>query len=197
MKQHWPAAERNKRPILEVLCRVLPARGLVLEIASGSGQHASFFAEELPELSFQPSDVDADNLRSIAAWVEEAARDNLRPPRRLDVTEDDWGIENVDAIFNANMIHIAPWASCEGLLRGARRYLKQGGVLVLYGPFRLDGAHTAESNERFDAGLRERDERWGVRDAEAVIALGEAEGFAFLERVAMPANNQILVFRRR
>jgi SAM-dependent methyltransferase len=195
MKQQWPAPERNKQPILEVLRRVLPAHGTVLEIASGSGQHAAFFARELPNLCFQPSDLDDENLRSIAAWVKDEARDNLLAPRRIDVTETDWGIGPVEAVFNANMIHIAPWECAEGLLRGVSRTLRAQGVLVLYGPFRLQGAHTSESNENFDSGLRARDARWGVRDAEAVIALAQSHGLEFSERVAMPANNQVLVFR--
>lgn len=196
MKQHWLAPERNKEPILAVLKRVFPARGSVLEISSGSGQHAAFFAQELPELCFQPSDMEEENLQSIAAWVADEKRANLLAPIRIDVTDDDWGIAAVDAVFNANMIHIAPFACCEGLLRGVGRTLKPGGVFVLYGPFRLEDAHTSESNERFDEGLRARDARWGVRDAETVIALAAASELTFVERVAMPANNQCLVFRR-
>jgi SAM-dependent methyltransferase len=181
---------------LEVLRRVLPAEGVLLELASGSGQHAAFFARELPGLSIQPSDVDAENLASIHAWVDEAGCPNLRPPLALDVLQADWGVGTVDAIFNANMIHIAPWACCEALLAGAGRHLRPGGALVLYGPFRLQGRHTSESNASFDAGLRARDERWGVRDAEQVIALAATRGLQFGECVAMPANNQILVFTR-
>jgi cyclopropane fatty-acyl-phospholipid synthase-like methyltransferase len=197
MKQHWPAPERNKQAILDVLSRVLPARGTLLEIASGSGQHAAYFAQELPSLEFQPSDIDAENLASITSYVREAALPNLREPRLLDVRGDDWGVGQVEAIFCANMIHIAPFACCEGLLRGAGRHLRDGGVLVLYGPFRLDGAHTSESNASFDASLRARDARWGVRDAEEVIALGTQAGLDFVERVQMPANNQSLVLVRR
>jgi len=196
MKQLWPAPERNKHAILDVLRRVLPEQGRLLEIASGSGQHAAFFASELPGLRVQPSDLDDDNLRSIEAWVAEARSDNLLPPLRIDVTQADWGIEPVHAIFNANMIHIAPFVCCEGLLSGAARYLLPQGVLVMYGPFRLHGAHTAPSNEQFDAGLRARDPRWGVRDLEAVVELAAAHGLTFVECVAMPANNQTVVFRR-
>ncbi len=196
MKQHWPAPERNKEPILSVLRRVLPAEGLLLEIASGSGQHAAFFAHELPALTFQPSDMDDENLASIAAWVAESKAPNLRAPLRIDVTQADWDIARADAVFNANMIHIAPWECCQGLLRGVGQVLRAGGVLVLYGPFRLDGQHTSESNQRFDEGLKARDPRWGVRDAETVIALAAEHGLAFSERVAMPANNQCLVFRK-
>jgi hypothetical protein len=169
---------------------------LLLEIASGSGQHAAFFARELPTFHVQPSDMDDDNLASIAAWQAESGTPNLRAPLRIDVTEPDWGIEGVDAVFNANMIHIAPFACCQGLLRGVGRVLRVDGVFVLYGPFRLDGQHTSESNERFDAGLKARDPSWGVRDAETVIALAAERGLRFIERVAMPANNQCLVFHR-
>jgi SAM-dependent methyltransferase len=195
-KATWSAPERNKQPILEVLQRVLPSAGTLLEIASGSGQHAAYFAEKLPELRYLPSDVDPENLRSIRAWVEEARLPNLAPPLELDVTSEAWGVGQVDAIFNANMIHIAPWECAVGLISGARRHLRPGGVLVLYGPFRIDGAHTAPSNAAFDASLRERDRRWGVRDLEALVALAETAGLSFAERVAMPANNQTLVLSR-
>jgi hypothetical protein len=195
-KQCWPAPERNKRPILEVLARVFPAHGTALEISSGSGQHAAYFAAQLPQLIWQSSDVDASNLASISAWVSEAALPNLRAPLALDVCAADWGVGTVDAIFNANMIHIAPWECCVGLIAGAARHLGRPGVLVMYGPYRVGGAHTAPSNAEFDASLRARDPSWGVRDCEAVIALAEAAGLGFAERVEMPANNQILVFRR-
>ncbi|HET6282790.1 MAG TPA: DUF938 domain-containing protein [Polyangia bacterium] len=196
MKEIWPAAERNKQPILEVLRRVLPAEGTVLEVASGTGQHAAFFASQLPALSWQPSDIDDQNLVSIRAWVDEARRSNLRPPCKLDVTQPDWGVGTVEAIFNANMIHIAPWACCVGLVAGVGRHLAPSGVLVMYGPFRVGGAHTAVSNAEFDLSLKSRDPQWGVRDCEAVTALAEEAGLKLQERVPMPANNQILVFTR-
>jgi predicted O-methyltransferase YrrM len=193
MKQCWPAPERNKQAILAVLARVLPPRGELLEVASGSGQHAVYFARELPALTFQPSDVDPENLASIRAWVREAGLPNLREPLALDVLADDWGVASVDALFNANMIHIAPWECCLGLLRGAARHLRPQGVLVMYGPFRVGGAHTAPSNESFDAGLRARDPRWGVRELEAVVSEAARLGLMFVER---PANNLSIVFRR-
>jgi hypothetical protein len=196
MKLCWPAPERNKGPILEVLARVLPSTGRVLELSSGSGQHAAHFARHLPHLRWLPSDVADENLVSIRDWVREAALPNLCEPRRIDVRAGEWGVARVDAIFNANMLHIAPWECGVGLLRGAGRYLVSGGVLVLYGPFRIEGAHTAPSNEAFDADLRARDPRWGVRDVTDVVAQAERAGLAFVERVSMPANNQILVFRR-
>ena len=197
MKQCWPAPERNRQPILDVLTRVLPSSGTLLEIASGSGQHAVHFARALPGLVWQPSDLDPDNLASIRAWVVEAALPNLREPIALDVLEPVWDVGRLDACFNANMIHIAPWECCAALFAGLRRHLEPGGVFVLYGPFRIGGAHTAPSNETFDAGLRARDPRWGVRDLEAVVEEAERAGLTLTERVPMPANNQSLVFTNR
>lgn len=196
MKQAWPAPERNKEPILAVLRRVLPATGTLLEIASGSGQHAAHFARALPGLTWQPSDNDADNLVSIGAWVDESGLSNLLSPIALDVRSPHWNVGTLAAAFNANMIHIAPWECCVGLFDGLERHLAAGGVFVLYGPFRISGAHTAPSNAEFDAGLRARDPSWGVRDVEAVEAEAARVGLTLRERVAMPANNQSLVFVR-
>jgi hypothetical protein len=195
MKQAWPAPERNKEPILAVLKRVLPAGGTLLEIASGTGQHAAFFAQQLgASWTWQPSDFDAANLASIGAWVEDAKLPNLRAPMRIDVCDGDWGVGRVDAIFCANMIHIAPWECCVGLIAGAGRHLAAHGRLVIYGPFRIGGQHTAESNATFDESLKARDPRWGVRDVEAVVDLATAANLRFVERAPMPANNQCLVF---
>jgi SAM-dependent methyltransferase len=196
MKKTWPAPERNKGPIVDVLRRVLPKAGRVLEISSGSGQHVVHFARQLPGLVFQPSDVDPDNLASIRAWRHDEQLANVLEPVRLDVLEESWPVGPFDAAFNANMIHIAPWACAEGLFRGVGRHLGKGGVFVLYGPFRIGGAHTAESNAEFDADLRQRDPAWGVRDLEAVEALAREQGLELRERVPMPANNQCLVFVR-
>ena len=195
-KCSWPAAERNKGPLLEVLRRVLPSEGTLLEVGSGTGQHASYFAEHLPGLVFQPSDIDPENLTSISAWTRDAALPNLRPPMRLDVTAEDWGVGRVNAIFSANMIHIAPWICAQGLFAGVARYLADAGVFVLYGPFRIDGRHTAPSNEAFDAELRARDASFGVRDLESVEDLARAGALELAERIAMPANNFCLVFNR-
>lgn len=196
-RQHWAAAERNREPILEVLRRLLPTRGRVLEIASGSGQHVAHFATALPALRFQPAELDPELHASIAAWSHGLA--NVAQPLRLDVTQAPWPLpdqEPYDAVFNANMIHIAPWEACLGLMRGVGEHLSAGGVLVMYGPYRIAGRHTANSNHRFDESLRARDPSWGVRDLEAVVEAAAPHGLAFEQRVAMPANNQILVFRK-
>jgi len=192
----WGPPERNKDAILAVLTRVLPARGTLLEVASGTGQHIVHFAANLPQLDFVPSDVDPENRSSIEAFVADAKLANLRFPLALDVRAPDWGVGRVQAIFNANMVHITPWDCTEGLVRGAARHLDAGGVFVVYGPYRVGGSHTAPSNAAFDTEMRSRDPRFGVRDVEALVALGEAEGFEFRERVSMPANNQTLVFVR-
>jgi cyclopropane fatty-acyl-phospholipid synthase-like methyltransferase len=197
MKRHAPATQRNREPILAVLRRVLPVRGTVLEVASGSGEHAAYFASELPGVTWQPSDADEGARASIEAYRAEAALPNLRAPIRIDARDELWGIERVDAVVSINMIHIAPWAACEGLLRGAARVLPAGGVLFLYGPFKRSGAHTAPSNESFDEGLRAREPSWGVRDLDDVTR--EADRYAFVREdvVAMPANNLSIVFRKR
>ncbi len=193
----WPAPERNKEPILQVLGRVLPPSGTLLEIASGTGQHAVYFAAQLPGLRYQPTDFEDANLASIEAWRSEAQLPNLLPPLRVDVREEPWPVAAVDAIYCANMVHIAPWECAIGLLRGAGKHLSRDGVLVLYGPFRVGGAHTAPSNQSFDEDLRRRDARFGVRDLEDVTALAAEHGLELSERVEMPANNQSLIFRRR
>jgi SAM-dependent methyltransferase len=195
-RRHAPAAERNRGPILDVLRRVLPARGTVLEIASGTGQHVAHFAAALPGLTWQPSDRDDEGFASIVAWCTHEGAASALPPVVLDVTHEAWPVATVDAIVCANMIHIAPWEACLGLLRGAGRHLADDGVLVLYGPYKVGGVHTAPSNAAFDADLRARDPRWGVRDLDDVAAVARENGLALAERVAMPANNQTVVFRR-
>jgi SAM-dependent methyltransferase len=195
-KRYAPAAARNRVPIRDVLARVLPARGLVLEIASGTGEHAAFFAAAFPALAWQPSDPDAANRASIAAWREGSGAANLRAPLDIGTEADDWGLAAADAVLCINMIHIAPWSAAAGLARGAARLLPPGGILFLYGPFTEGGRHTAESNAAFDAGLRAQNPAWGVRDAGDVAALAAAHGFARAETVVMPANNRSLVIRR-
>jgi hypothetical protein len=196
-RQFSAACERNRDPILEVLRQVLPPSGLVLEISSGSGMHGVWFAPRLPAIEWQPSDHDPSALESIEAWREAEPSSNLRAPLRLDVLDDVWPIDRADAIFNANMIHISPWACCEGLFRGAARTLVSGAPLILYGPFMIDGAHTAESNAAFDANLRARDPSWGVRDLRDVVRAANEAGLDHEQTFPMPANNQIQLFRRR
>lgn len=193
-REHWPAAERNREAILQVLRRVLPARGTVLEIASGSGQHAAYVSAALPDLRWQPSEANEALHASISAWASEGG--HILPVLHLNVTQEPWPVACYDAIFNANMIHIAPFEVCEALLRGAGVHLHPGAPLVLYGPFRLAGQHTSESNAAFDTRLRGEDPRWGVRDFEAVRDLAIEHGLRFVERVQMPANNQSLIFVR-
>jgi SAM-dependent methyltransferase len=191
-----PAVARNKDAITEVLARHLPASGLVLEIASGSGEHALHFAAHFPALTFQPTDPDAAALASIAAWRAEAQLANLLPPLMLDVMADAWPVPKADAVLCINMIHIAPWEATVALIRGAARVLPRDGILFLYGPFKQGGTHTAPSNAEFDASLRAQDARWGVRDLEAVAEIASAVGFAAPVVEAMPANNLSVIFRR-
>lgn len=197
MKQHAPATARNRAPILTVLRQWLPPQGLVLEIASGTGEHAVFFAENLTGCDWQPSDAEPAAVASIAAWRAQAGLVNLRLPLRLDVCDDLWPVERADAMVCANMIHIAPWDCALGLMAGAGRVLGAGGVLVLYGPFKQGGRHTALSNQAFDADLKARNPHWGVRDLEAVDAAAQAVGLDHMGTVAMPANNLCVVWRRR
>jgi SAM-dependent methyltransferase len=194
-RRHWPAAERNKEPILGVLRRVLPPRGFLLEIASGTGQHAAHFAAAFPELEWQPSEIDGEMHASIRAWTKDLP--NVRRPIALDVGAAKWPVERADAVVCINMIHIAPWQATLDLIRGAGKVLAPGGVLFLYGPYRRAGAHTAPSNEAFDADLKRRNPEWGVRDMEAVSEIAKANGLDFIEAVAMPANNFSVVFRKR
>jgi hypothetical protein len=193
-RRHAGAAERNREPILRVLRDVLPERGLVLEVASGTGQHVAHFAAALPLLTFQPSELDRALHASIAAWTR--GLPNVLPPLAIDAASDAWPVAPLAAIFNANMIHIAPWQVCQGLLRGAGRHLGAHGVLVMYGPYRIGGQHTAESNAAFDQRLRDSDPCWGVRDLEAVREAASEQGLALEQRFQMPANNQALVFRK-
>lgn len=196
MKRQAPAAARNRQPILDVLTPRLPARGLVLEIASGSGEHIVHFAEALPDLVFQPSDPSPEARASIDDWAQSLALGNVRPALALDAAGDLWPLERADAVLCCNMIHIAPWEAAVGLIAGASRILPKDGSLYLYGPYRRGGRHTAPSNEAFDLDLRRRNPAWGVRDLEAVASLAEAQGFGLPEIIDMPANNLSLVFKR-
>jgi SAM-dependent methyltransferase len=196
MKRHAPATARNRQPILDVLRPRLPAQGIVLEIASGSGEHIVHFAEALPGLVFQPSDPSDDARASIDDWVRTLALGNVRAAVELDTTGGIWPIEHADAVLCCNMIHIAPWEAAVGLIAGAAHVLPPGGTLYLYGPYRREGRHTAASNEAFDRDLRQRDPAWGVRDLEAVASLAEDRGFGPPEVIDMPANNLSLIFKR-
>ncbi|REE23938.1 uncharacterized protein DUF938 [Paraburkholderia sp. BL27I4N3] len=197
LRQHSPSAERNREPILALLRAVLPANGRVLEIASGTGQHAIWFARAMPGLDWQPSDADADARASIGAWVAHEGLTNVHAPLALDVHQPDWGVDTLDAVVCINMIHISPWSAAQALFAGAGRRLVDGGVLYLYGPYKRGGAHTSPSNDAFDQQLRGRDPEWGVRDMEKVVALGASVGLVCDEPIAMPANNFSLVFRKR
>ncbi len=192
MQLDYPATTRNRDPILEVLREVLPSSGTVLEVASGSGQHVTYFSAALPHLIWQPTDIEEAALASIAAWCRD--RPNVRAPVRLDVLEP-WPIDAADAVIATNLIHISPWATCLALFAGAARVLPSGGALVLYGPYRVGGAHTAPSNLAFDESLRARDPAWGVRDLEAVVAAAGERGLTHERTVPMPANNLSVVFR--
>lgn len=195
MKRFSDAAERNKGPILDVLRRVLPARGRVLEIASGSGQHIVHFAAALPDLAFQPSDPSAEARASVALTASEAGLTNVAPPIELDVLASE--LPPTDAIICINMIHIAPAAATAALFAGAARSLGPGAPLVIYGPFRFDGVFSAPSNAAFDADLRRRNPEWGVRDTRDILEIASREGFDAEPPIEMPANNHVLVFRRR
>ncbi|MBI05297.1 MAG: SAM-dependent methyltransferase [Pelagibacteraceae bacterium] len=194
--RHFPATTRNRDAIADVLSQILPDTGTVLEIGSGSGEHAFYFSEKFPDLVWLPSDPDPLNLQSIKAWRAAADRINLRYPLSINASDIILPIESADAIICINVIHISPWDTTEGLMRNASNLLPSGGPLYMYGPFRIDGKHTAHSNEVFDRSLKDQNETWGVRDLEAVIAEGQKNGLAFVEQVEMPANNQSLVFQR-
>jgi hypothetical protein len=205
VKAHAPATLRNREPILGVLSRILPPGGIVLEVASGTGEHAAWFSHRLPAVVWQPTDADIAALASIEAWRAEVAAPSLRPPLRLDMTQRGWerdlpAPDPADGAYRAvvciNMIHIAPWRACVGLVAGSAALLAPEDVLFLYGPFRFGGAFTAPSNEAFDASLRARDPEWGVRDLDEVTELARDHGFERAEVVAMPANNHSVVFRR-
>jgi cyclopropane fatty-acyl-phospholipid synthase-like methyltransferase len=199
-KRYAPATLRNREPIREVLRDVLPERGKALEIGSGTGEHAVFFAASFPEIVWQPTDADPECLASIAAWMAEAALPNLRPPLHLNVEDRSWTAvadQGFDAVVSINMIHIAPWEACRELMAGAARVLRHGGVLYLYGPFMIDVRHTAPSNAAFDESLKEMDPRFGVRDVAAVAAEAAVIGLTLEKQVPMPANNLSLIFRRQ
>lgn len=197
MKLASPATARNKAPIAAVLRDVLPERGLVLEVASGAGEHVAHLARHFPDLEWQPSDFVAEALNSIEAYVADAGLANLRAPAVLDAAGDSWPLDAADAMLCINMVHISPWAATQGLMRGAARLLPAGGPLVLYGPYRQAGVRTAPSNEAFDASLKARNPEWGLRALEDVAAEAARSGLALERVVEMPANNLTVVFRKK
>jgi hypothetical protein len=206
-RQYAPATQRNQAPILEVLLQVLPPAGTVLEVSSGTGEHAVFFAPRLAPRRWLPSDPNSVARNSIAAWRSHYQAENLYAPIALDARDGVWSVEQpelrqmgleqhpITAIVNINMIHIAPWSACLGLMAGARRILPTGGVLYLYGPYKQGGEHTAASNAAFDQSLQLQNPEWGVRNLEEVIAAAEAENLRLIKTVAMPANNLSVVFQ--
>lgn len=198
-RQYAPATERNRQPIFEILSRVLPKSGNILELASGTGEHAVFFAPKLAPRQWIPSDPNPVLRDSINAWRDRFPADNLHPARNIDVHEEVWPVEPelaIEAIVNINMIHIAPRSACLALMAGAGRLLPSGGILYLYGPFKIAGEHTAPSNEVFDRSLRSQNPEWGVRDLDDVIAAANDRGLVFQEKIAMPANNFSVVFQK-
>jgi Protein of unknown function (DUF938) len=204
-RQYAPATERNREPILEVLLQVLPESGTILEIASGTGEHAVFFASKLSPRLWLPTDVNPQLRASIIAWTEHNVCDNVYAPLELDVREPVWAVENgtfewlnrepIVAIVNINMIHISPWSACLGLMAGAGRILKAGGILYLYGPFKQGGKHTAPSNAAFDEYLRAENPEWGVRNLDEVVAVAIAHNLTLKQIYPMPANNLSVVFQ--
>lgn len=199
-RQYAPATERNRQFILDVLLRVLPPQGNILEIASGTGEHAIFFAPRLSPRQWFPSDPNPILRESINAWRNHSPADNLQSPLNIDAQESMWGGEKqeiaIAAIVNINMIHISPWSACLGLMAGAGRLLPLGGILYLYGPYKQGGKHTAASNLAFDESLRTQNPEWGVRNLEDVIAVAAAQGLTFQETVVMPANNLSVIFQK-
>lgn len=191
-----PAALRNRQPIAEVLEEWLPDRGLVLEIASGTGEHAVHFADRFPQLEWQPSDIHPDALASIRAWRAEAGLPNLREPLTIDASSASWPIDAADAVLSINMVHISPWSSALGLIDGAARILSNGSPLILYGPWLKEDVPTASTNLAFDAELQRRDPRWGLRRVEDFAAAARP-GFELVETRSMPANNLMILLRRR
>ena len=199
-KQYAPATQRNREPILEVLLRVLPLSGDILEIASGTGEHCIFFAPAFSPRKWFPSDPNPIARDSIEAWRKDSLIENIQSPLNINAGNSNWGIEeenrNITTIININMIHISPWSACLGLMGGAKRILPSGGVLYLYGPYKQEGRHTAVSNESFDQSLRSQNPEWGVRNLEDVIKIAEDKGLIFQKKVEMPANNLSVIFEK-
>ena len=212
LRQYAPATQRNRESILEILLQVLPSTGTILEVASGSGEHAVFFAQHLTPRKWLPSDPNPISRDSIIAWAAHFSSNNLYPPIDLDVRAPIWSVEKVAssewvdhreldnspirAIVSINMIHISPWSACLGLMAGANRILSPGGILYLYGPYKKAGKHTAPSNTAFDESLRAQNPEWGIRDLDEVVAAADTQNLTLLETYQMPANNLSVVFQR-
>ncbi|MCG8543881.1 MAG: class I SAM-dependent methyltransferase [Alphaproteobacteria bacterium] len=194
---YFPATAKNRAPIRDALTEILPDSGLVLEVASGSGEHVAYFAPAFPSLEWQPTDRDPALFASIVAHCADGGAGNVRPPVRLDVTETPWPITRADAVIAVNLIHIAPWRAAEHLIEGAGAILSSGGPLVLYGPFQRGGRHTAPSNEAFDHALKRENPDWGVRDLDTVAAAADRCGLTLDRAIEMPANNLTVAFRKR
>lgn len=194
---HYPATRRNREPIRAALAQILPRSGLVLEVASGSGEHAVYFARHFPELTWQPSDRDPTLIASIQAHAAASGAKNIRPPVPLDVQACPWPVTAADAVIAINLIHIAPWGVCLALMAGAAKILPPGGPLFLYGAFKRGGQHTAPSNDAFDRTLRTQDPSWGVRDLDEVAAAARSHDLVLDVVIEMPANNLGVVFRTR
>jgi SAM-dependent methyltransferase len=197
VKLSSPAAQRNREPIAAVLADWLPESGLILEVASGSGEHAVHFAQDFPHLEWQPSDPDPQALLSIEAWRTDSGLVNLRDPVILDATADIWPVDAAEAVLNINMVHISPWEAALGLIEGAERVLTPGGKLIFYGPWIVEGFQTAPSNLAFDADLKRRNPAWGLRKVEDFAREAGTRGFVLEDQRAMPANNLMLLFLRR
>ena len=200
-KRYAPATQRNRQPIEDILQKNLSPQSNILEIASGTGEHAVFFASQFPDCQWYPSDRDSELRASIIAWSKDFECNNLQPPLDIDAESSRWEIETqsipIHAIVNINMIHISPFSACEGLMAGAKRILPKQGILFLYGPYKREGKHTSLSNEAFDKSLRERNPQWGVRNLEDVIALAKINDLILQEVINMPANNLSLVFKKK
>ncbi len=192
----FQAPERNKAPILEVLKEILPKSGRVVEIGAGSGQHTAFFGAHFSGLEWQATEPDETNRRSIRAWIGHAGIDNAPPPLDLDTRQSDWPIDHADAVISSNVIHIAPWDACVGLVAGAGRIVGAGGVLIFYGPFSEGGVHTSPGNADFDGTLKASNREFGIRDVDDVTVLAREHGFALERAVRMPSNNLSLIYRK-
>ena len=199
-RQYALATQRNREPILEILSEVLRHNSNILEIASGTGEHAVYFASKLKSCRWIPSDTNVMSWESIVAWKKAESVANLALPLLIDVTQANWqqqvANEKIDAVVNINMIHIAPWEACLGLMEGAKGILSPGGVLYLYGPYKRNGEHTAPSNAQFDRSLRDRNPSWGVRDLETVVEVAAAQNLRLQQVIDMPANNLSVIFSR-